>query len=167
MYQQNNRWIGIAYTAGVVFCILFIVFVFIQFRSAWIGPVITLDYPQPGEDLHQSVLVISGTTQNIAQLFVHGLPVPIQLKTNRFATEIALPIGVSSITLDGFTRSGRHRRVQIPVRYTLSHTGVAVPASIELLRNLEPEEVQFRPTSDLLDSVQNNPDKATNQPTSN
>jgi len=128
--------------------------VVIQFRSTWQGPRIELIYPLPGQTVHDPVLVISGLAVNVAQLYVHGRAIPIQLKTNRFVDELALPAGTSSIVLDGYTRSGAHTRTVIPINYAPSVQDGTIAPHIQFLQKLAPTETPFRATSDLLEAIQ-------------
>lgn len=154
--QRNNRWIQISQIAGVVLLCAGVAFVVVQFRSSWQGPRIELDYPVAGQTVQDPVLTISGTAYNIAQLYIHGRATPIQLKTNRFTADLALPMGATSITLDGYTRSGRHARLNVPILHIAPVPGAPLPAGIELLQKLQPTETPFRATSDLLDIIQKN-----------
>lgn len=154
MNQKTNRWIIIGKGVSFALFVGFVLFVVIQFRSTWQGPRIELSYPLPGQTIHDPILIISGTAHNVAQLSVFGRDIPIQLKTNRFVDEIALPQGVSSIVLDGYTRSGNHTRTIIPINYQpLTDDNTTTP-NIELLQKLDPTETPFRATSDLLETIQ-------------
>jgi hypothetical protein len=152
--QTNNHWVDIARAFGMVLALGILVFVVIQFRSTWQGPIIEVRYPAPGQTIYDPVIIISGKTKNIAQLRVFGSPVPIQLKSNLFSTEVALPEGVSTITIDGYTRSGEHTRTNIPVLHTLLTKGSQLPPNLEIFQKYAPVETPFRPTSDLLEELE-------------
>ncbi len=152
--QTKNNWIHLASTIGLVLCAGIGIFVIMQFRSAWQGPVITVNYPLAGQTVHDPVVLISGTTHNIAQLNIFGAATPIQLKTNTFVSEQSVPPGISEIILDGYTRSGRHTRTVVPILYTPPQPGQPISPTLEVLRKNAPIETPFRPTSDLLEEVQ-------------
>jgi len=152
--QRANRWLAVSRALGVVALAVCALFVVVQFRSSWQGPRIETSYPVPGLTVHDPVVIISGVAHNIAQLYISGVPTPIQLKTHQFVAELALPLGATSITLDGYSRSGKHTRSIIPILYELPRPGQPLPHGIELLQRLDPTEIPFRATSDLLELIQ-------------
>ncbi len=152
--RTNNHWLAIARTCLVIVGILLIAFVVMQFRSAWQGPLIYIDYPVSGETVSSPIITIRGSTANVAQLFINGVITPVELSTERFVFETALPPGASNITLDGYTRSGDHTRTLVPIYYKPPNLIRTLSPDLEAVSNLNIIETPFRPTSDIFDAIQ-------------
>jgi hypothetical protein len=151
---RTNNWNTVGKITGVVAVVLMMLYSFYQFRAWWRGPIIEITSPVSGVRTETSIIRIAGRTSNIAQLYIMGRPVPIELRTNNFSTEISVPEGVSTITFDGFSRYDNHTREKILVYYTPPAVTTTPDPTLDFFKSLKPIQVQFRPGSDIINSIE-------------
>jgi hypothetical protein len=143
MQMMHNRWQILGTTIGYAVLALLCLFVLFHFRIWWQGPQILIQTPLPGAESPSSVIRVRGNVYNLARLYVNGMLIPTSLADNTFITEVSLPLGYSSIGLDGYTRSGHHIHQDLPITYR------GLPLVPETSRFLVPEN-----TSAVLDIIE-------------
>lgn len=115
MWQKNPLKVIRIAIAGM-FLVGTLLFVYFQVRDIISGPIITVTEPQDGATATTSLITVSGTTRNAAQIYLNGT----QIFTNEqgiFRETLLLPRGYSILELKAADRFKRETRREIRVVY--------------------------------------------------
>lgn len=87
----------------VIFGLLFFIFIGAKTKNLFLGPTLTVDTPKDGDVVTGSLISVSGTTGNIATLYLNGHKIYINEK-GTFNEELLVPLGYSIITVQAIDR---------------------------------------------------------------
>ncbi|QQG45872.1 MAG: hypothetical protein HYY55_02720 [Candidatus Niyogibacteria bacterium] len=90
---------------GLLLTAFFIYFVF-NFQGFWLGPTVSIDFPEEGVTLNNSRVLVKGRSRDISRLELNGRPIYTDEKGN-FEEELILFSGLNIIELKADGRFGR------------------------------------------------------------
>lgn len=103
---------GVIATLGILGLLTF--YAIFQARNLIEGPVISLETPQKGASVEESLLTLKGTTRNIAKITLNDSPIFVN-ENGAFQEQILLPEGYAILVLKAFDRFGREKKEIIPL----------------------------------------------------
>ena len=85
---------------------------------SWIGgPHVSVSYPTAGTVVSKPLVTVQGNARFIARVYINGNLVPLTINDNSFMFTVVLPVGLSTVSVDGYTKNARLLRTTIPLYY--------------------------------------------------
>ncbi len=96
--------------------ILFVLYILFQARFLILGPEVSINFPQDGESVSESVLTIKGRARNAAWLNLNGRQIFTDEK-GFWEERVVLSKGLSIMTLVAHDRFGREEKKSVRIIY--------------------------------------------------
>lgn len=93
----------------LVFIVLFLLYIFTQYRSFAGAPILIIDQPPGDTTTAAAILNVSGRTDPDAQLFINGQKVAVDNK-GTFSTKITLATGANRLSFEAVNKLGKTRK---------------------------------------------------------
>jgi hypothetical protein len=87
----------------IILGLFFFIFIGAKTKNLFLGPTLTIDTPKDGDVVVGSLVLVRGTTGNIATLYLNGHKIYINEK-GTYNEELLVPLGYSIITVQAVDR---------------------------------------------------------------
>ncbi len=112
MTKQHKTKSILRWSSIIFLCVAFIGYGIFEARKIIRGPQINLVYPENGSTITDSLVTISGTTQNIKSLTLNDHTIYMDEK-GQWKEKLMLPQGYTILTLAGTDRFGKTVEQQV------------------------------------------------------
>lgn len=107
----NRVRIRQVFVLGGAVILALLVYIFIQYKSAFFSPSLTVDSPKEQSVIASQTVTISGSTESNASVTVNNIPVIVDLSGN-FTKEITVFSGATTITIKSTNTFGKTSTIQ-------------------------------------------------------